>query len=188
MAHVKSNIVTEGFSGKLGNRIVFRQRGGKTIVAVKPTPTDREPSEAQKNQHRKFREGSRYAKQAIQDPTMRTAYEQRAKDGQTAYNVAMADYLNLPDITELDLAGYTGGRGQQVVIQATDDHLVADVQVAIYSQAGTLVEQGAAELADNGTDWVYTTQKANQQPSGSKLVVRASDLPGNTAEKEEVLG
>ena len=62
------------------------------------------------------------------------------------------------------------------------------MQVAIYNQAGNLVEQGAAELADNGIDWVYTTQKANGQAKGSKLVVRASDLPGNTTEKEEVLG
>lgn len=43
------------------------------------------------------------------------------------------------------------------VIQATDDRLVTDVQVAIYNQAGNLVEQGAAELANNGIDWVYTT-------------------------------
>ena len=145
-------------------------------MAVKPTLTERELTEAQKKQQRKFREGSRYARQAIQDPAVRAAYEQRSKDGQTAYNVAMADYLNLPDIAELDLAGYTGGRGQRVVIQAIDDHLVADVQVAIYNQAGNLVEQGAAELADNGIDWVYTTQKANGQAKGSKLVVRASDF------------
>ena len=188
MAYVKKNIVTEGLSGKLGNNIVFRQRGGKTIVGVKPVKTNREPSEAQKEHHRKFRAASQYGRQALRDDTLRADYERQAKNGQNAYNVAIADYLNLPHIAEVDLNAYTGARGHQVVMKITDDYLVADVQVAIYSKSGTLLEQGTAELHDNGMDWVYTTQKANAQPSGSKLVVRASDLPGNTTEKEAVVG
>jgi hypothetical protein len=36
MAKVGDNIVTTGLSGKLGNLIVFRNRGGKTIVAKAP--------------------------------------------------------------------------------------------------------------------------------------------------------
>ena len=188
MAYVKKNVVTEGLSGKLGNTVVFRQRGGKTIVAVPPEKKKREPSEAQKNHQRKFREASRYAMQATQDPTLREAYARKAKADQSAYNVAMADYLNLPDITELDLSTYTGAQGNPVVVKVVDDHLVTDVQVAIYNRAGALLEQGPAQLHDNGLDWVYTAQKANGQRKGSRLVVRASDLPGNTTEKEEVLG
>lgn len=187
MAHVKNNIVTEGLSGKLGNTIVFRQWGGKTVVAVKPTSTKREPTEKQKEQHLRFRKGSRYAQQAIQNPTLKAAYQQETRGGQSAYNVAMADFLNQPDITELDLGTYTGTKGHAFTIQAEDDHLVADVQVAIYNPAGNLLEQGPAELHDNGVDWVYTTQKAIGQPKGSKLVVQASDLPGNVTTLEKVL-
>ncbi len=36
MAKVGNNIVTTGLSGKLGNLIVFRNRGGKTIVSKTP--------------------------------------------------------------------------------------------------------------------------------------------------------
>ncbi len=187
MAYVKNNIVTDGLSGKLGNTIVFRQWGGKTVVAVKPTYRKREPTEAQKEHHRKFRQGSRYARQAIQDPNLKATYQQRARGGQSAYNVAMADFMNLPDITEMDLGTYTGAKGHAITIMAEDDHLVADVQVAIYNRAGNLLEQGPAELHDNGVDWTYTTQKANGQPKGTKLVVQVSDLPGNTTTKEEVL-
>ena len=185
-AYVKKNIVTEGLSGMLGNSIVFRQRGGKTIVAVRPKTSEQEPTEGQKQQQNKFREANRYATQATQDPTLKAAYEQRTKGNQSAFNVAMADYLNSPDITELDLGSYTGSRGHQLRIKVTDDYLVTDVQVALYGPTGNLLEQGTAALHDNGLDWVYTTQKANAKPSGSKLVVYASDLPGNTTEKEAV--
>ncbi len=54
--------------------------------------------------------------------------------------------MNWPAITELDTQAYTGGRGQQVVIQATDDHMVAEVQVSIYDQNGALIEEGEAQL------------------------------------------
>ena len=36
MAKVGDNIVTTGLSGKLGNLIVFRNRGGQTYVAKAP--------------------------------------------------------------------------------------------------------------------------------------------------------
>lgn len=188
MAYVKNNIVTEGLSGKLGNTIVFRQVGGKTIVASKPTKTKRESSEAQKNHQRRFRAASRYAKQVIQNPDLKAAYQQQAPQDQSAYNVAIADYMNRPEIADLDLSTYTGGKGNALVVEVTDDYMVADVEVAIYSKAGTLLEQGPAELDGNGINWIYTTQKANGQLSGSKLVIRASDLPGNTTEKATVLG
>jgi len=70
--------------------------------------------------------------------------------------------------------------------------LVAEVQVSIYDQNGALLEQGDAQLSENGIDrgtsaWVYTTQKADNQPSSSKLVARANDLPGNATETESVV-
>ncbi|MEM9671594.1 MAG: hypothetical protein ACFB15_14980 [Cyclobacteriaceae bacterium] len=184
MAYVKKNIVTEGLSGKLGNTIVFRQRGGKTIVSTTPRKVEREPSEAQKEHHQRFRAATKYAKQAIEDEHLREAYQLRAKEGQNAFNVAMADFMHQPNISELDLEAYDGRRGQQVVIKAQDDHMVAEVQVSIFLQNGELLEEGYAHLDDNGSDWVYTTQRANDQPSGSKLVVKASDLAGNEAEAE----
>ena len=45
MAIVEKNIILQGLSGKLGKILVFRQRGGKTIVAATPRKTDKAPSE-----------------------------------------------------------------------------------------------------------------------------------------------
>ena len=184
MARVKKNIVTEGLSGKLGNNIVFKQWGGQTIVSARPTPSEHKLSEGQIAAQHRFQLATRYAKQAIQDDTLKSAYQQRAKGGQNAYNVAMADYLNPPRIAELST--YTGAKGEKITLQAIDDHLVTDVQVAIYTRQGNLLEEGTAQLQPNGVDWVYTTQKANAQIKGSQLMIRASDLPGNITEKTAV--
>ena len=188
MAYVKKNIVTEGMSGKLGNNIVFRNRGGKTVVAVTPEKKKRKLSEAQKVQTRKFSTAIAYGKQAVQDPAAKAAYQAQAKGGQTAFNVAVSDCLNAPRIEEPDLSAYQGAKGSQLILPVADDYLVTEVSVAMYNQAGALVEAGAAQLHNNGADWVYTTQKQNANFKGSKLIIRASDLPGNTVEKEVVLG
>lgn len=54
------------------------------------------------------------------------------------------------------------------------------------------MEEGTAALHENGVDWVYITQKANANVSGTKLRINASDrrpgdLPGNKVEREEVI-
>lgn len=186
MAKVKNNIVTEGLSGKLGDRIVFRQKAGKTIVAVKPQFTE-ERSEAQQEHARKFREGTQYAVKALADPTVKAAYALRAKPGQTAYNIALADYLKAPDISLVDFSLYDGKKGSQLRIRVSDDHMVSEVKVAIYSPDGTLLEEGNATPVENSLDWTYATQKASTEIQGHRLLIRATDLPGNHTEKSEIV-
>jgi hypothetical protein len=41
------NVITHGMSGMIGDVIVFRQRGGKTVVSAKPKPTDHKATPAQ---------------------------------------------------------------------------------------------------------------------------------------------
>ncbi len=187
MAYIKDNIITEGMSGKLGNRVVFRNVGGKTIVAKRPTPTEREDTEQQKNHKLRFRTGAVYAKTATKDPILREAYAARVKPGQSPYNVAMADFYNAPEIGKIDLGSFTGAKGSEITAQVIDDHEVIEVKVAIYDPQGALLEEGPATLNGNGIDWVYTTQKALATLSGSSIIIQASDLPGNTTEREEVL-
>ncbi len=186
MAYVKDNVLTEGISGKLGP-MVFRVVHGKTVIAKKAVLKEREDSEAQKKTRRRFLKGSQYAKKILQDPIMKQAYALRTKPGQSPYNVALADYMNVPEIEAVDLSTFNGTKGSKVGLQVVDDHQVLEVKVAIYDPQGGLVEEGMAALADNGVDWVYTTQKALATVSGSSVVVQASDLPGNVAERAEVL-
>ena len=187
MAKSVNNIVTHGMSGKLGDILVFSQREGKTIVGKVPDWTHVERTDKQKEVTHKFQEAVIYAKTVLLDNEMKEAYQDKAKEGQSAYNVAIADFFNAPDIESINLSGYTGQAGQEIVVRAIDDFRVKEVSVDIYNSDGTLVENGNASLSTNGADWIYTTSATNNQVSGDKIVVRASDIPGNLTERQAFL-
>lgn len=187
MAKIGKNIVTTGLRGKLGDLIVFRKRGDKTIVASAPEKTDRELTDAQKKHRHQFQNAILYGKSVVADPIRNAAYKGEAKDGQSAFNVAVADFLNAPSFDEVDLSRYTGQPGSTIQIQVTDDFKVVEVRVEIFNGDGTLVESGAAVQQANSLDWVYTATAVNGSLDGDKIVIKASDVPGNVSEITESL-
>ena len=190
MAQIKKNIVTQGMSGMLGDTLVFRVKDGKTIVATAPQPTEKEPTESQKRQRTRFQEAVLYAKNALLDETQKGLYSEKAEslEGQSAYNVAVADFMHAPDIQEIDLDGYTGQVNDTILVKVTDDFKVQKVTIGIYNQDSSLVEEGEAELQANGVSWLYTATAENADINGDKIVIRAYDIPGNVTEEEKSPG
>jgi len=187
MAKSKNNVITHGLSGKIGDMLVFTQRAGKTIVGKIPDRSTVAPSDKQQKVNKKFQEAIIYAKAAIQDPATKAAYAAAAKGGQNAFNVAVADLFNAPDIESIDLSGYTGKVGDKIMILATDDFKVTAVSVEIYNADGSLVEKGPAVADAAGNHFTYTATTVNAALTGDKIVIKASDLPGNLTEKQEIL-
>jgi len=185
MAKVGNNIVVTGLSGKLGDLIVFRNRGGTTVVAQAPQKKERELSEAQEQHQLRFQEAILYGKASIADPEKKAAYKASAEEGQSAYNIAVADFLNAPHIEEIDVSHYTGQPESYIQVRAVDDFKVAEVTVNILNSDGSEAEHGAAALQTGSTWWRYTVTTANESLQGDKIIVRVSDLPGNLIEKEQ---
>ena len=185
MAKVGNNIVTTGLSGKLGNLIVFRNRGGKTYVAQAPKKKTTEWSEAQERHRLHFQEAVLYAKNAIANEATKEAYEASAKEGETAYNVAVADFMNAPHIDEIDVSHYTGQPGSYIQTRAVDDFEVKEVTVIIQNADGTQVESGSAALQEGSIWWRYTATAVNDSLEGDKIIIRVSDIPGNLTEQEK---
>jgi hypothetical protein len=186
MVQIKKNIVTKGFSGKL-DTIVFRVRGGKTIVSTAPEHKEHELSQAQKNHRKNFQEAILYGKSVLADAGRKAEYKEVADEGQSAYNVAVADFLNAPAIEEIDVNKYTGQPGSTITVQASDDFKVAEVQIAIYNNDGSLVEKGFAVQQPNLADWLYTATAVNSELPGDKVVVRVTDIPGNLTQVDSNL-
>lgn len=186
MAKSINNIITHGLSGKVGDLLVFSQRNGKTIVSKVPTKKS-ELSDKQKQQMSKFQEAVLYAKNVLKDPTTKEMYELEAKkeQGVSGYNVAVADLMNAPKIEEINLSEYKGKKGDKIKIKAFDDFKVEAVKVLIYNGDGSLVEEGNA--VEEGLYWIYKAKENNTELSGDKIVVRATDIPDNLAEKEQLL-
>jgi len=189
MAESKNNIITHGLSGKVGDIIVFSQRGGKTIVSKAPKERTGEASEAQKEHREKFQEAIIYGKASIQDADTKAMYEAKADHEKniTAYNVAVADMMNAPKIEEIDLSNYKGKKGDIISIKAIDDFKIATVKVIIHNADGSLQEEGKAKISTNGLDWIYTATTDNADLAGDKITIQATDIPDNMTEKTQIL-
>jgi hypothetical protein len=187
MAKSRNNIITRGLTGKIGGMLIFTQRGGNTIVGKVPDKSHVIFSDKQKRVLAKFQEAVIYAKGIISDPTKKALYDKVAKPGRSAYNVAIADFFNAPKIESINLTDYTGLAGQSIIVTATDDFEVKEVTVAIYNSDGTLVEKGNAQPNSNNLLWTYVTTAANDHQHGDKIVVQASDIPGNLTESQQDL-
>ena len=185
MAESKNNIITHGLSGKVGDLIVFRSKGNKTFVSAAPRKSTNEPTEAQKAHQKRFQEATIYAKIAVTDTATKDGYEKVAKSkGIGAYNVAVADFLQAPDIVEINLSRYSGNVGDVITIIVNDDFMTKKVTVDISNADGTTVESGDAIADASGKLWIYTATTANPSLDGDKIAIRAYDLPGNMTEKE----
>ncbi len=187
MAESKNNVITRGLSGLIGDMIVFSNRHGKTIVSNKPKERTGVQSEVQKAHKAKFQQAILYAKAAINDPATKQGYKDASGDGVTPYNVAVADFFHAPDFQSVDLNAYTGKIGDTIKVRVSDDFKVKEVSVTIQNADGTEVEKGNAVQMAGTDDWIFTAKKANASLDGDKIVVSASDIPGNISEKEEVI-
>lgn len=188
MARSKFNVLTHGLSGLVGDLLVFRQKANKTIVASRPRPTTKTPKPISLEIRARFKRASAYAAAAIEDAVLKAEYQLQARNGQSAFNVAFADYQKAPEFYEdVDLAPYLGAVGNKLTVSVMDDFRVTAVNVEIKSPDGTTLEQGAAVQSDNGLDWVYTVTAVNSDVPGSKIIFTASDVPGNVTVLEKII-
>ncbi|SRR5258706_1172554 len=175
MAKIYNNIIMQGVSGQLGNQLVFRKgKGGQTIVSAMPT-TGRTSTPIQQAHQEAFRNAIAYAKSA-KDETIYLTKSQGTP--MTAFNAAVADWFNKPEVLEINTENWTGAAGQTIRVKAQDDTQVAKVHVQITDGAGNLLEQGEATPAD-GLWWEYTTTTNVASVTTAIVKATAHDLPGN---------
>lgn len=189
MAHSNNSIVTGRFSGTINKELVFREWDGKTVVAKSPRKRKGKASAEQEDTQKKFLLASKYAKAVVKNPDngMAGAYATMLKARQNVYSRAMEDYLHPPTVDEVKTRRYRGAIGDTINITATDDFRVASVEVEIYSPDGTLLEVGNAVQNLSDAEWTYTATKANATVTGSKIVIIATDVPGNEGTKSVTL-
>jgi hypothetical protein len=187
MTKVAKNVLTRGLSGKLGNLLVFRNNGQKTIMAAAPGRRTHALSQAQKLHQQHFKQAVLYAKAVMADPQKKAEYMAAAKEDISAYNVAVADFMIPPVVQEIDTTHYTGQVGEKIRIRAMDNFKIANVSVGIFKSDETEVESGSAIAEGNGLDWIFTTSRSNKSPSGGKVVATVTDTPGHAVLMTQVI-
>lgn len=181
MAHSNNSIITGKFRGILGKELVFREWEGKTVVAKAPKGREGEPTPAQAETQEKFLLASRYARAVLRnpDPGMAEAYAAVLKPRQNVYSRAVEDFMSSPVVKSINTRNYNGVSGDKIVVRAMDDFRVVSVWVEIYDANGTLLEASRTEQSANGLDWIFTATQANNPLAGSKIIAKATDVPGN---------
>ena len=179
MTEVNLNETVDGYRGSIG-RLVFRKYRGRTIVGRKPK-SEKPPTEAQIAHRERFKEAAAFGKSAMADPALLEFYGPIAlKRNISVYALAMGDFMKLPGIKPLRLSKYKGQIGDLIEIRATDDIGLADLDVKIVAQDGTLIEQGKAlEIGEGSGRWEYTATAQVALGSDVFIEVEGVDHAGN---------
>jgi|SaaInl7_150m_RNA_FD_contig_31_2127879_length_980_multi_14_in_0_out_0_1 hypothetical protein len=190
MAKVKLNPILEQISGKVGD-LVFRKYGDQTVLSQTPDVSNRDWTPAQLAHREQFRQAALYGKIVMADPETKALYaDAAAAKGQPVFSLTVADFFNAPSVEEVDLAGYGGAVGDEIVIRASDDFEVVAVAVMLADDAGNPLESGPATEtpADSGR-WIYTATAAVTTGTTVRIAVTANDRPGGigTGEGEKAL-
>ncbi|GAO43191.1 hypothetical protein [Flavihumibacter petaseus] len=181
MSKITDNLLVKGARGKLGEQIVYKQKGDDTIITKMPKyDRSKPPSASQERNRDLFSDSQQYARTAIADPDLKAEYQMGCARGKAAYNAAMKDYRTAPVIEWVKAADYEGQAGKAISIHATDDFRVVAVKVTILTTGGDVVEEGYAAMSPVFKNrWIYSTQPSNPVPPGTVVQVTARDLPGN---------
>jgi hypothetical protein len=142
-------------------------RDGSVRVSIKPAKKQRKFNKEQKGYQDRFKSAVAYAREAKSGPV----YAELAREtGRSAYHLALSDSLNPPVIHKIER------REGRIRVTASDDVMVARVEVSILDGEGQLLEQGYAALPDPFNDperWEYVAH------AEGTIKATAWDLTGN---------
>jgi hypothetical protein len=154
---------------------VCKTRSGRNLITLKP---ESEPKRGgtKHSMQEQVRQAVTYAEFAWDQPIYQT---KAVGSSNSAYNLAVADFLGKPQILDIDLHGWTRKIGQSILIQAKDNFLVLSVRLVI-REGDSILEQGEAEQSPlDALTWRYILQTSVERKPGLTLDAFASDLPGN---------
>lgn len=179
MALVANNSPIQHIRGKLGDALVFRRCGDKTVVSVKASPR-RKNSALQELSVNRFREAATYARTVLRDPVKREHYTRLAKKlrKHCAYNVAISEYMLSVRIALKEGNGSAAASRDTKRVKLTvtkKDFKIKEVAVEVFSKDGERIAEGKANAV---SACEYVVMLPVQPPEGCWLTVTATDALG----------
>ena len=119
-------------SGSYGDT-VFREKGGKTIIARKPRKRQTPYSDKQLAVQKRFRQARNYADYVKLNPALLALYEEAAREEKTSvYMLCRKDWYKAPEIDDVQLQKYTGQAGNVIRFVIHDEIGAETVLVTLY--------------------------------------------------------
>ena len=176
--------ISKNMKGTLGGLVYYRQMNGKTFASAMPKPRKKVKWDQMPITNVNFIMASEYARRATRNPEWKAIYQAMATGMQTAYSMAIADYLKPPQIGEVSLKMYLGRPGDKIGITVVNTIRVEWVRLSIENAEGITIEQGEAKPGLGFRTWTFTTTVRNPVRSGTCIHVSAMDFPGHLATRE----
>ena len=157
------------FRGRIGG-MIFRMRSDDTAIdnMAPNSHKKHDPNPSQTNQGQNFRS-------ALGDSTngIHPVYEELAKaTHKSAYSIALSDRMQAPVIHRMLI------RAGSILVQASDNVMVARVEVQVLGKEGEVLERGEG-VRLKADWWEYIPSYA-----GVKITAAAWDLAGNVTKAE----
>lgn len=165
---------------RLVKYVVSRTSSGRTILARKPISDPRPKfTGTQKSMRKIVRNAVTYAEFACDQAIYRS---KAVGSSNSAYLLAVADYLEKPTIQDIDLRDWGERLGQEIQIKARDNFMVLSVHLII-REGDCILEEGEAVQSESEDElWIYTIKTNIAREPGLNLDAFAYDLPGNVGE------
>jgi len=163
MAKVTLNQLLEVLQGGIG-KLVFRQMpDGTIIISGAPRHNKRKTTKKQKAHRERFRQAAKTARWLAHEHPI---YAELAKGTwKSAYNFALSDWWHAPEIHRIKR------QKGQILVEASDNIMVARVRVTIRDEEGQVMERGEATRG-RGNWWKFAPQM-----DGTSILAEAWDLP-----------
>ena len=93
MARTKDNTILHALRGKIGNQIVVKQYGDKTVITKYPDMSHLKPTPLQQKYRNDFAEAVAYARKINNNPREKEKYLEKIEAGDTVYHYAMREFF-----------------------------------------------------------------------------------------------
>jgi len=90
MAKIRSNMLLEGLSGKIGLTLVVQKNG---IIRSRPKKSQKSRSAGQKKNNSLFSDAVAYFHKVESDPSLMALYRKKCRKGQRVYNRIISEYM-----------------------------------------------------------------------------------------------
>lgn len=180
-----SNILW-GNSGKIGKKLYQRVVNGKTIVQKCPERKKIKVGPDMPVNNKRFHFAAKWANAIRKNKEVAAQYEAVAKGTNSAYTMAVKDYMTQPVIRSVSSDNYHGRPGERIEIHIDNVIRVKAVKVTIENPDGSVLENDLASPGRFAAEWHYTTHQYNPHLSGTTLCIEAWDLPNHRVEWHRV--
>ncbi len=135
--------------------MVYRMVGEKSIMSKPPDFSHVKWSQAQVKNRERFSEAVHWARIELREETKRRHYLKRARNGQTAMNVAIGDYMRNLRVMEADWSGCRGAAGDMIRVVLGKRYGASAVRFTLSGPGGEVLQAGMGKVSKDGITCTY---------------------------------